>query len=191
LIWLYRLPSILIIKNIVGLFMKNNQDLVVVHSKFFQNLFVYKRHIDAIFNDILGLYEISHIAITRIDANKQLLTFSSTPALEFNLFTSKLWCFDKTYDPNWFSQCSQSRWESLYQPSHYHELYYIKQIKHHFIDTWSWVTQQDDNYYLYSIASNTNDKTIDESFSNHYQNLYKIGQYCVNLLNPLFLIEKT
>ncbi|HAT1819714.1 TPA: hypothetical protein JBJ33_04490 [Legionella pneumophila] len=106
--------------------MENSHKEVMLHSQFLENLFAFKKKVSNVFRDVLGIHDIHHIALTRINKHNQLLTLSSTPAMEFNLFNSFLWKYDQTYNPKWFKLC----------------------------------TQQED--------------------------FYKIGQYCSNLLHPLF-----
>ena len=79
-----------------------NHQTTTPHPYFLDALFAYKNNVNNIFKNVLGLYDISHIAVSHIDENQKLLTFSSAPSLEFNLFTSDLWRFDKTYDSAWY-----------------------------------------------------------------------------------------
>lgn len=169
--------------------MENSPQKVVIHPRFFETLFADKRFVSGVFNDVLGLYQINHIAITRIDSSQQLLTFSSKPALEFNLFNSKLWWFDKTYDPQWFRLCTHANWQSLYQAKHYDELYHTKQIRHHLSNTLSLVSCQKDSYYIYSIASIDTSELTKNLFINNPHDFYQIGHYCVNTLEHLFITK--
>ena len=159
---------------------------ITPHSNFFDTLFAYKGKVSSVFKDVLGLYEINHIAISHINNNLELLSFSSTPSLEFNLFNSNLWRYDKTYQPNWYSSCTLSPWQSLYASERYDELYYLKQIKHHFPLGISIAVKLANCHVIYSIASHTGCQHAREAFENQHDNFYKIGQYCNNLLLPLF-----
>lgn len=167
--------------------MENRCIEVFPHPQLIDMLFAYKIKISAIFKDVLGLYEIDHMAVTRIDHQQQILVCSSTPAMEFNLFTSKLWTFDNTYNPAWFNLCTQASWESLYNQERFDELYYTKQIKHHFPTGLSMAVSEEDNHYIYSIASTRCAQEGLEHFLKHKEDFYKIGQYCKKLLNPVFL----
>ena len=68
--------------------MENRYKDLVPHPQFIETLFAHKAKVSSVFNDVLGIHEINHLAITRIDCQQQILAFSSTPAMEFNLFTS-------------------------------------------------------------------------------------------------------
>ena len=160
------------------------------HPRFLDALFANKGKVGSVFNDILGLYDISHIAVSHIDNAFGLLSFSSTPSLEFNLFKSNLWQFDKTYQTNWYSLCKPSPWQSLYAPERYDELYYLKQIKHHYPLGLSLAVKLANCHLIYSIATHKNCPDTRELFENQHDNFYKIGNYCSNLLLPLFNKEK-
>ena len=166
--------------------METSHIKVVPHPHFLEALFAFRSKISRIFGDVLGMYDISHIAVTQINPKQQILSFSSTPAMEFNLFNSNLWRFDKTYHPDWFQNCSQTDWRSLYFFERYDELYYLKQIKHHYPLGYSLATKLRDNFYVYSIASHRSCQEIQDVFANQHDDFYKIGQYCNNSLTKLF-----
>lgn len=159
---------------------------IVPHPQFLEALFAFKSKVSNVFSDVLGLHEISHIAVTQISSKRKILTFSSTPAMEFNLFNSNLWRFDKTYHPNWFTHCTQADWQSLYILERYDELYYLKQAKHHYPIGYSLVAKGGDNFFIYSLASHRSCNHTRELFANQFDDFYKIGQYCTNMLSNLF-----
>lgn len=165
--------------------MENSRNDVVLHPQLLEILFAYKSKVSQVFREVLGIHEIDHIALTQINANNELLTFSSTPAMEFNLFSSQLWRFDRTYNPLWFNLCSQDYWQSLYKPNRYDELYYLKQIKHEFPIGLSLAGKVAEDHVIYSIASSKSCEQTQELFATQHEDFYKIGQYCSNLLYPL------
>lgn len=167
--------------------MENSTKIFVPHPQFLDALFAFKNKVTTIFRDVLGLHEIDHISITRINQSQQLLTFSSTPAMEFNLFNSNLWHYDKTYNPNWFEQCTQAFWQTLYHKTRYDELYYLKQIKHSFPLGLSLAAKIDGEFIIYSLASHKACTRTREIFATRQEDFYKIGQYCSQMLNPLFI----
>lgn len=88
---------------------------VTLHPRFLDALFAYKSQAMNIFRDVLGLYDIHHLAVARVDQQGQLISFSSTPAMEFNLFNSELWRYDLCYRAQWFTQYTQASWAALYE----------------------------------------------------------------------------
>lgn len=158
------------------------------HPQLLEALFAFRSKVLSIFRDVLGIYEINHIAITQANENNQLLCFSSTPAMEYNLFNSKLWCYDRSYDTQWFTRCSQANWQSLYDIERYDELYYLKQIKHRYPLGYSLAAKIGNNFFIYSFASHRACNKTQEIFAHQHDDFYKIGQYCTSMLYPLFHI---
>lgn len=156
------------------------------HPSLLESLFAYKAKTMVIFNDVLGLHNISHLAVTRIDNEGKILVFSSTPAMEYNLFSNSLWCFDNTYVPAWFTKTCVSNWEDLYQKTHFDLLYSERQIKHHLSLGLSLAIQEEDRYYIYSIAFSKAYVPDFKLLTGKIDDFKKIGQYCKNLLQPYF-----
>lgn len=166
--------------------MEHSLNTPELHPQFLEMLFAFKSKVSKTFKEVLGIHEIHHLAITRVDKNNQLLSLSSTPSMEFNLFNSSLWLYDKTYNPLWFHLKTQDYWQSLYQTDRYDELYYLKQIKHSLPIGLSMAASVDNNYIIYSLASNNSCSYTQELFTSQQEDFYKIGQYCFNILLPLF-----
>lgn len=158
---------------------------IMPHPQLLEVLFAFKSKVSAVFRDVLGIHEIDHIAFTRINKHNQLLTLSSTPAMEFNLFSGSLWRYDKTYASQWYQSCVQDYWQNLYTQARYDELYYLKQIKHHYPVGLSLAAKMDEEYIIFSLASRKFCDHTRELFAHQHDDFYKIGQYCSNQLNPL------
>jgi hypothetical protein len=165
--------------------MENSRNDVMLHPELLEALFAFRSKVSSVFRDVLGIHEIDHIAFTRINKNNQLLTLSSTPALEFNLFSSPLWRYDKAYKPQWFQLCLQDYWQNLYFQTRYDELYYLKQIKHAYPIGINLAAKIDEEYIIYSLASRKSCVHTREIFATQHDDFYKIGQYCSNRLNPI------
>lgn len=166
--------------------MENSRNTLELHPQFLDVLFAFKSKAFKTFREVLGIHELHHISVTRVDENNQMLSLSSTPALEFNLFSSPLWIYDNTYSPSWFHLKTQEFWQALYHPTRYDELYYLKQIKHTYPVGLSMASKVDNDYIIYSLASNKSCNYTKELFTTHHEDFYKIGQYCYNMLYSLF-----
>ncbi len=167
--------------------MENSYNNLVLHPQLLEILFAFKSKLSNVFRDVLGIHEIHHISLTRVNQNNELMSFSSTPSMEFNLFSSSLWQYDQTFNPQWFTLCTQANWQSLYSPERFDELYYQKQIRHVYPIGISLAAKIDEHYVIYSFASNKSCPHTQEQFAVRHEDFYKIGQYCSNLLNPLFM----
>lgn len=162
---------------------------IVPHPHFLEFLFTSRKEVYSIFRDILGLYEIHHLSIARIVNFKQIICFSSTPALEFNLFKDNLWTFDKTYHPQWFRNENWNLWSELYALKRFEELYYTKQTKYHYSIGYSLSTKKNNTSFIFSFASKGKRKHVQELFQSKLADLSKIGWYCTKQLNALFALE--
>lgn len=166
--------------------MENSQLQVIPHPLFLEALFAHRKQVMQVFKDVLGLHQINHLAITQIDEHQRMLTFSSTPSLEFNLFSSPLWRFDNSYNPEWYQLNTHASWQSLYQPERYDELYFLKQIKHAYPIGVSLATQSDNNQYIFTLATKKSCPYIQELFNKKRKDFYCISQYCVKNLQSMF-----
>lgn len=161
------------------------------HVHLIDALFIHKKKVMRIFQDVLGIHSVDHISVTRIDSQNNILVFSSAPAMEYNLFNSNLWQFDNTYNPDWFKRCSHASWQALYSADRYDELYYLRQVKHRLPLGVSLATKTAAEHLVYSLASKTDHSIAQDIFANEIDVLYRIGQYCSNELLPLFrLVEQ-
>ena len=158
-----------------------------LHPEWLTTLFAHKSTTRAVFSDVLGIHELHHIALTYVSPQYSFITLSSTPSLDFNLFSSALWQLDQSYHPNWIKQCKHAPWQSLYTPERYDELYYIKQAKPRYPIGLSMVTKLYDGYMIYSLASRANSNETQLIFQTQQHELLQLGQYCTSSLLPLLL----
>ena len=163
--------------------------LGTLHPHLFERLFTHKRYVFQVFSDILGLYGIDHVAITYINKKQEILTLSSTPALEFNLFKSQFWRFDQTYQARWYQQCSSASWDMLYDKPHVDVLYYLKQIKPRYPFGFSLAHAYAHGHMIYSLASHGQTPRTREQFKTEHAHFGTIGHYCTQSLFPLLLEE--
>jgi hypothetical protein len=165
--------------------MEKNQKEITPHPDLLDLLFAHRSSAYNVFSDVLGLHELNHVAIGRINSNGEIIIFSSTPALEFNLFTSNLWRFDNTYARDWLCLNTHAPWEFLYESTRFDELYYMKQLKHRYALGLSLVSEWKNAQFIYSMGSKKSDAETRNLFQEP-ADFYKIGQYCANALMPLF-----
>ena len=166
--------------------MNVNKKETTPHPLFLDHLFTHKQLVTSVFKDVLGLYNIDHISISHINQDQELLTFSSTPALEYNVFSKDLWRFDQTYQSSWYERCVFSSWAALYIEPHYEELYYLKQVKYDFTQGLSFAVRSAQGSLIYSMATHGGGEQTETMFAEEHQHYYKIGAYCSNLLWSLF-----
>jgi hypothetical protein len=162
------------------------QPSTLLHPEWLTLLFAHQSKVRRVFRDVLGIHEINHIAMTYVQ-NHRILALSSTPAIEYNLFSSGLWRFDRSYHPDWFTQCAQTAWQTLYTPLRYDELYYLKQLKPRYPLGMAIASPLEAGHVVYSLASHQDNEDIQNRFNTQANELLQIGQYCMNQLSPLFI----
>jgi hypothetical protein len=159
---------------------------LVPHPRLLDTLFAFKSKVLSVYREVLGIHEIDHIAITRINSHNEIQVLSSTPSMEFNLFSGSLWRYDKAYSRLWQALNTQDYWTNLYDTSRYDELYYLKQIKHAYPLGMSFAAMVDNQQLIYSLASHKDCANTRHLFATEQDDFYKIGHYCFKLLVPLF-----
>ena len=167
--------------------MENNQSLIRPHQDLEHILFADKRKVSLIFSDVLGIYDLDHISIGLLDTSNHLLTFSSTPALEFNLFHKKLWRYDQTYYFSWVTKGIYETWQNLYESEYFDELYYNKQVKHNLPIAYSMAGKIGTRHAIYSIGTKKNTQKSRDFFMSESALFYKMGLYCAQSLKSLFI----
>lgn len=162
-----------------------NTHLIYPHPHFQNILFAYKGTVSKVFKEVMGLHDIAHLSLARISQNNQIVSLSSTPAMEFNLFKSPLWRYDASFNPNWFRLGKQSTWQDLYSPARYDELYYLKQSQHELALGVSLANKLGNDYFVYSFATRTTYPDEQQSFLNKQTEFSQIGHYCTQQLMPI------
>lgn len=159
---------------------------IILQPDFLDFLFANKRKSSAVFRDILGIHEIDHFAISYINPQQKMACLSSAPSMEYNLFKSGLWRFDRSFDPAWIALEERASWQSLYTPSRYDELYYIKQVKQRYATGLCLATEFEGHRVIYAAASKKACEHTQTLFAENQDDFAKIGRYCLNSLFPLF-----
>jgi hypothetical protein len=162
---------------------------VILHPDWLNCLFAFKSKSRRVFRDVLGIYDITHIAIAYIAHNQPLLTLSSTPSLEYNLFSSPLWRFDASFHPDWFKQCQHASWQSLFAPERFDELYYIKHVKPRYPLGLSIARPLNNGHVIYAIGASKNTIEMQTLFNTEPDKLCQLGQYCMTQLLDVFQIQ--
>lgn len=164
-------------------FMDSVNNHITPHPCFLEVLFGCRHTTSSLFKKFLAHYDIQHIAFSYVNDQQELLTLSSTPALEFNLFHSALWHYDQTYQPVWYESEKISKWQSLYSPARYEALYYLKQGNFHYPNGISFARHIHQGRLICSIASHKSKTDLYTVLSPKTRHcLENLGIYCANQL---------
>ena len=156
------------------------------HPQLIETLFAFRYRVFRIFNEVLGLHEIDHIAITRIDKEQRIAVFSSIPAIEHNLFQA---CSGVSTIPivkNGLSKKKQQPGLRFMSQVAIMNSIILRQIKPQLPTSLSLSTLKASGYYIYSFASHSLNPRTAVLFQRCQKELYEIGHYCNNLLQSIF-----
>lgn len=168
--------------------MENHKE-IEPHPLVLDKLFASRKKIMVIFSQILHQHKLDHLAITSINKANQISVFSSTPAIEFNLFSGNLWHSDLTYHPTWYEQESFVDWKALYLKERYDELYYVKQHMHHLNGGISVSTIFQNHRLIISFASKKTDFEVNQLSRSYQYSLLQSGIFCAKqICNELLTV---
>jgi len=163
---------------------------VSLHDSMPELLFRYRRAVSLKFRDSLGNYGIDHISIDIINPRNEMITFSSTPTMMYNLITSGLWKYDGALSPTYYKKLPFFLWENAYPQDYAKELRRIKETEHALHGGFTLVRHIFSHYLLYSFA--TKDHSIEWTpYEDHLDELLMIGDYSYKLIKKIYkLISK-
>lgn len=157
---------------------------VKLHPDYLSLLFVHRQRVSALFHEIAGLHDIDHFSMDIINSQSEITTLSATPALQYNLITSKLWPFDGAFIPTFFQTNSGYEWQESYQ-AHAERIAEIKEQQYDFKFCFSLVRKIYQFYFIYSFATKKSILNAREYYCAHINEMLKIGDYCYKTLAQL------
>ena len=143
-----------------------------LHPNILDILFEHRRYIKNVFLNINGLYDIVHIGITIIDPVNEIIAFSSTPNIEYNLIRQNLWKNDLCFTPQLQSNNRLSWWEMQIA-----EIDNIKLKNNKFTFGMTITRQINDFCLLYSFATRSKKIKLREYYEANIFGLIDIGDY--------------
>jgi hypothetical protein len=150
-------------------------------------LFKHKRDVLAVFNRMIGRYELAHLSIACINQANEVLFLSHTPSIEYHLMASELWKDDLSLDPLFYKNHQSKLWDELYAKDKYYELHHLKQAKNQFSSGFSIPLKRNGFYLIYSFATKARHINPYLFFFDKQSVLITIGNYCFNQLKPVVL----
>ena len=118
--------------------------------------------------------------------SNELLYFSSQPSLGYNLITKDLWQYDCCWDPSVYKNHSFYLWEDAYCKNFYGELKKWKEEKYNYTLGFILVRKVSEFFVIYSFETKSRNKDIFHFYNNSLNDLLGMGDYCFNLLLPIY-----
>jgi len=90
--------------NIIDFNNRSNIKTSKLHPQALDIQFRHRKEISRRFSDVLGLFNIDHLTILIANPIHEILFFSTTPSIEFNLISSDLWPHDRCSSPIYYKK---------------------------------------------------------------------------------------
>lgn len=165
---------------------EENKQNLNLHPNILDILFVHKQAIARRLSDIKGIYFIEHVSINIISSLNEVIVFSGTPSVEYNIIVKELWRYDKSFNPQSLVNGSFVSWQEGYTKSHAQELIKIKETNHNFTYGFNLIRRIDDFTMVYSFATRKHLSNIDEYYLNVCDDLFSLGDYSYKLLKDIY-----
>jgi len=169
-------------------FIEEKDCFATLHSDVINILFGHRRFVKNIFLQIKGHYEIAHFGINIINPLNELVTFSSTPHIEYNLIKQGLWKYDPSFSSKILNKNTLFWWNDVSahipSPLFREQIKQIKLLNNHFNTGLTLCREVDGFFLLYSYATNSIKNDLQEYYTSQIFNLIDIGDYfCKSILD--------
>ena len=157
-----------------------------LHPNILDILFENRNFVRNVYKKINGLYEIHHYGLTVIDPSHKIVSFSTTPNIEYNLINKNLWNFD----PIFSCERSMSRmliWWDEVNSIKFEEIKEIKLTKNGYSLGFTVNQHNNDFILLYSFATKCTDCNLREFYLANKDSLIDLGDYCYKLMRDIYL----
>ena len=162
------------------------QKKVKLHDSILDILFAHKSEIFRKFSDIKGLYFLDHVAVTIFNPENEIVIFSLTPSVEYNVIIKELWKHDITFRPDEYADGDFAWWDSeLNEFSD--EIKKIKIENHHFSVGLNLYKKIGDFRFIYSFATRNKDLDIRSYYEGIISELFLLGDYGYKLILGIYV----
>jgi len=166
---------------------QKNQSNIRLHTDIINILFSHKKEVSNKFRDIKGLHCLDHIAINIVNPENEVVIFSFTPSIEYNLIIQGLWQYDITFCSNNYEDNTIIWWDKNSSDTD-NEIRKIKETDHNFTLGFNINKKINGFKLIYSFATRNKDEYIRQYYTKIKQELVLFGDYCYKLINNLYLL---
>jgi hypothetical protein len=162
-----------------------------LHPKILDILFEHRREIAIKLSDIIGIHYIDHMAIIISNPKNEIVIFSKTPTIEYNLISSNLWLHDGAFSPQFFKKKSFFWWEEAYNSEYFEKIKNIKEQKHKYKLGFCLVRKINAFYIIYSFATRRAMIDSQSYYLSHKEDLLRMGDYCYRSIRNIYALYTT
>lgn len=181
------MPKLNLIKNEkINIKISDRSNEVSLHEDILEILIKSKENICNQFDNIRGTFLIDHLAINIIDPNNEILIFSSTPSVEYNVLAQGLWKYDKTFSVRYQKDNRFYCWEDAYEREYFEDIKNIKEKKHGFTFGFNLAKEIESFQLIYSYATRYQKPKPLEYYKMYMNELYAIGDYNYKSIRKIY-----
>jgi hypothetical protein len=159
---------------------------LVLNKNIVNILFENKHSIKKIFNEIVGLYDIAHFAITIINDSNEIVSFSTKPDIEYNLINKNLWNDDCIFSSRINQVDSLLSWDKNLYNETFDERKKIKLYNNKFTYGMTIKRAIDDFCFLYSFATKNKRPDMSDYYLFHTSGLIDIGDFFYRSVRDIY-----
>ncbi len=157
-----------------------------LHPNILEALFKHQSEITLKLSNVRGLFKLEHIAIIILNTHDEIIVFSSTPAVEFNLLEKELWQFDESFKPKNHLDGSFFWWEQAYSNAHREVIKAKKESSYGFTLGFCLARKINEEHIIYSCATRSVEKNLRQYYEDHKKELLAIGDYAYELVHDVY-----
>jgi hypothetical protein len=157
-----------------------------LHQNVLGILFENRRYMRSVYNDIRGLYGINHFSLSLKSPTEEQVFFSTTPSIEYNLISKKLWVFDEAYYNRVFQTTNVAWWNET-DSKEKERIEKIRLADNNFTLGMTINRYVDEHVLRYSFATSIVSMNLREYYLSNLSSLIDIGDYCYKLLRSVYL----
>lgn len=159
----------------------NKEHPIKLHPEVIEILFENRRYIKNAFSNLKGLHGITHMGMACIDPSHELIAFSTTPNIEYNLFSQDLWRDDHCFDKDIENKNSLLWWDYTNE-----KIEKVKLTNNRFTMGMTLYRPIGDFAFLYSFATDEQASGLREHYNENLFSLIDMGDYFYKSLRELY-----
>ncbi len=163
-----------------------NSDDIILHKNISDILFKHREEVHNRLIDLRGTFLIDHIAIKIINPSNEIVIFSMTPSVEYNLIVHGLWKHDNGFSRNLQNLNKLCLWEDAYSKENFDELKSIKEFKHGFTFGFYVPKKQGEFNLIYSFATRSNNDNLNDYYQQNLEKISVLGDYGYRLIHDIY-----
>lgn len=154
---------------------------IKLHPNAIEILFNHRGEIKKAFSNLKGLHGISHMGIACIDPSNELVAFSTTPSIEYNLMHQNLWMHDHCFAADKGPKNTLLWWDYELE-----KLGQLKLLNNRFTVGMTICRPVGQFYLVYSFATQEKHKGLRQYYSENLFGLMDMGDYFFKSIRDVY-----